>query len=121
MRVNARLDEATQQQLLYLIEATGQSASHVLRESVAQYYVQLKGQKKGPSRFLALAGTGDSGRSDIASNVKHYYAEALALKYPQHTGAPTAAVTATDAASQVAKGGAQAKPQPMTRRKAKTA
>jgi predicted transcriptional regulator len=37
MRVNARLDEATQQQLQYLIEATGQNASLVLRESVAQY------------------------------------------------------------------------------------
>ena len=117
MRVNARFDEATQQQLLYLIEATGQSASHVVRESVAQYYVQVKGQKKGPSHFLALAGKGDSGRSDISSNVKHYHAEALALKYPQHLGTPTA----TDTAARVAKSRPQAQPQAVPRRKAKTA
>ena len=119
MRVNARFDEATQQQLLYLIEATGQSASHVLRESVAQYYVQVKGQKKGASHFLALAGTGDSGRGEIASNVKQYYAEALALKYPQHVRAPAA--TATDAISRVAKRRPQDQPQARPKRNAKTA
>ncbi len=106
MRVNARLDEATQQQLLYLIEATGQNASHVVRESVAQYYVQVKRQEKVPSRFLALAGTGDSGRSDIASHIKHHYGEALARKYPQHMGALAAPI----GSASLADAKAQAKP-----------
>jgi hypothetical protein len=80
MRVNARLDETTQQQLEYLTQATGHSVSHVLRESVAQYYVQMRGQGATPSRFLALAGTARSGRSDVASNVKPHLDAALAAK-----------------------------------------
>ncbi len=80
MRVNARLDEATQQQLDYLIQATGHSVSHVVRESVAQYYAQLRRQR-GPSRFLAMAGKGDSGRSDVASNVKAHLTQMLEGKH----------------------------------------
>ncbi len=80
MRINARLDEATQQQLEYLTRATGKSVSHVVRESVAQYYVQLRGQGATPSRFLALAGTARSGRSDVAANVKKHLDAALAAK-----------------------------------------
>ena len=80
MRINARLDESTQQQLEYLTRATGKSVSHVVRESVAQYYVQLRGQGSTPSGFLALAGTGRSGRGDVASRVKHHLDDGLAAK-----------------------------------------
>ena len=91
MRVNARIDEATQQQLDYLTQATGESVSHVVRESVAQYYAQVRGQRK-PSRFLAMAGSWSSGRSDTASNVKAALIEALDAKFPQHRPvAPTVA------------------------------
>lgn len=76
MRVNARLDEVTQQQLDYLTQVTGQSVSHVVRESVAQYYAQVRRQR-APSRFLAMAGKGDSGRSDVASHVKAHLTEIL--------------------------------------------
>jgi predicted transcriptional regulator len=80
MRVNARLDETTQQQLDYLAQATGQSVSHVVRESVAHYYAEVKRQRS-PSRFLAMAGKGDSGRSDVASNVKAQLTEILEHKF----------------------------------------
>ena len=80
MRVTARLDEATQLQLDYLTQATGHSVSHVVRESVAQYYAQLRRQR-GPSRFLAMAGKGDSGRSDVASNVKAHLTQMLEGKH----------------------------------------
>ncbi len=80
MRVNARLDETTQQQLEYLTQATGHSVSHVVRESVAQYYAQMRRQR-APSRFLAMAGKGDSGRSDVASNVKAQLSEILERKH----------------------------------------
>ena len=79
MRVNARLDEATQQQLQYITLATGQSVSHVVRESVAQYYAQVRRQR-GPSRLLAMAGKGDSGRSDVASTVKAQLSQILESK-----------------------------------------
>jgi len=87
MRINARLDEATEQQLEYLTQTTGQSVSHVVRESVAQYYVQVKGQRQ-PSRLLALALSGQwrSGRSDTSTQVRSVVLEALKAKYPQHFG-----------------------------------
>ena len=86
MRVNARLDETTQQQLEYLTQATGQSVSHVVRESVAAYYAQLR-RRAAPSQLVAQAGrwqAGDSGHTDTSSNVKAVVLEALKAKYPQH-------------------------------------
>lgn len=80
MRVNARLDEATQQQLEYITQATGKSVSHVVRESVAQYYAQVRHQR-GPSRLLAMAGKGDSGRSDVASTVKAQLSQIVQAKH----------------------------------------
>ena len=37
-RINARIDEATETQLVYLTEVTGASVSHVVRDSVSRYY-----------------------------------------------------------------------------------
>ena len=96
MRINARLDEATEQQLEYLTQATGQTVSHVVRESVAQYYVQVKGQRQ-PSRLLALALSDPwhSRRSDTSTQVRSVVVEALRAKYPQHFGSqPTPVVAA---------------------------
>jgi predicted transcriptional regulator len=81
MRVNARLDEQTSQKIDYLTRATGQSVSHVVREAITAYHVQVRSKQAVPSRFLALAGKGDSRRSDIASNVKEAYADALLAKH----------------------------------------
>lgn len=81
MRVNARLDDLAQQQLEYLAQATGQSVSHVVRESVARYYAEVRAQAALPQRFLALMGTGNSGRGDVASNVKREVGEGLSAKY----------------------------------------
>jgi hypothetical protein len=81
MRVNARLDEQAQQQLEYLTQATGQSVSVILRESVARYYVEVKAQRRPRMKFLDLAGQGNSGRSDISSNVKKYVGEAISAKH----------------------------------------
>ena len=80
MRVNARFDEITQQQLDYLTQATGQSVSHVVRESVAAYYAQVR-QQRPPSRLLELAGQGDSGRTDVASNYKAHVADIIQRKH----------------------------------------
>ena len=78
-RVNARLDEQTENQLRYITERTGHSVSHVLRDSVARYYVQS--QQRQPSRLLALLGKGDSARHDVASSVKQQLSDALASKH----------------------------------------
>lgn len=80
-RVNARLDEQTESQLRYITERTGHSVSHVLRDSVARYYVQVQSQQRQPSRLLALLGKGDSARHDVASSVKQQLSDALASKH----------------------------------------
>lgn len=82
MRLNARLDDEAQKQVEYLKQATGQSVSAVVREAIAVYHVQVRSQQtRPPSRFLALAGTVRSGRSDIASNVKAVVADAIDAKF----------------------------------------
>ena len=80
MRVNARLDDEAAEQIDYLVRATGQGVSHVLRESVALYYGQVRAQRGGPAHLGALIGKGDSGRSDIASDVKRRLGDSLDRK-----------------------------------------
>ena len=81
MRINARLDDNAQQQINYLTQATGQSVSQVVREAVARYYQQTRSQQGGPRRLLAMIGQGDSGLSDVASNVKREVYDALVEKH----------------------------------------
>jgi predicted DNA-binding protein len=81
MRVNARLDDETQKQLEYLVEATGESVSHVVRESVARYYDEVRARQPALKHFGRLIGKGHSGRSDIASNYKQVLTESLEAKH----------------------------------------
>ena len=81
MRVNARLDGDTQQQVAYLTQVTGQTVSHVLREAIGVYHAQVRQERAMPSKLLALAGKGDSGLTDVSSNVKKYVMLALEAKH----------------------------------------
>ena len=81
MRVNARLDDEAAEQIDYLTRATGMGVSHVLRESVALYYGHVRAQRAALTHLGALIGKGDSGRSDIASNVKRHLGESLDVKH----------------------------------------
>jgi len=77
MRINARLDDQAREQIDYMAQATGQSVSQVVRDSVAHYYAEVRARQTGPKHLLALAGKGRSGRDDVASNVKREVAQAL--------------------------------------------
>ena len=81
MRVNARLDEESREQIEYLTAATGMGVSQVLRESVALYYRQARAGATGARHLLALAGKGHSGRGDVASDVKRHLTDALSAKH----------------------------------------
>ena len=106
MRVNARLDEESREQIEYLTAATGMGVSQVLRESVALYYRQARASASGAKHLLALAGKGRSGRSDVASDVKRHLADALSTKH----GVPPGIRAGTPA------GGAQPGPRRVGRR-----
>jgi hypothetical protein len=87
MRIIARLPPQTAEQVEYLTAATGGTVSHVVREAIAVYHAQVRGaRKRSGSRFLALAGTGNSGHSDTASNYKALLAEYLDQKYERMQG-----------------------------------
>ena len=96
MRVNARLDEESQQQIEYLTATTGMAVSQVLRESVALYYRQVRTQRSGMRNLAALIGRGESGRSDIASDVKSNLSSIYAEKHGREPG-PIAAKPAKSA------------------------
>ena len=84
-RLNARLDDESSEHLRYLVDATGRATSEVVRESLAFYSRHVKASRRGPVHLLALAGKGDSGHTDTASNVKKVVGEYLDEKYPQRS------------------------------------
>ena len=96
-RINARIDEVTETQLSYLTEVTGASVSHVVRDSVAFYHAEVQSRSTGPRRLLSLVGQGDSGRNDIASDVKALAGEALDAKWRVAAGRPAAGLASPPA------------------------
>ena len=86
MRVNARLDPEAEQQIDYLVAATGMGVSQVLRESVALYYRQARAGVGGAKHLLALVGAGRSGRTDIASDAKRHLGESWSAKHGMQPG-----------------------------------
>ena len=82
-RINARIDRGTQERIDELMQATGQTASHVVREAIAVYHAQVRREQPRPTHLLAMAGQGRSrdGRSDVATNYKQILADSLAAKY----------------------------------------
>ena len=106
MRVNARFEGESEQQLSYLAETTGLGVSEVLRTSVQHYYAQMRAQRAGLAHFAAFVGQGHSGRSDVASSYKAQLAEGWGAKH--HGRAPAvhdaAAPPYASAAAKPAKG-----------------
>jgi hypothetical protein len=80
-RVNARIDDATQERLNELILTTGQSVSHVVREAIAVYHVQMRKARPLPTALLSMVGKYESGHNDSATNYKAIVAEAIEDKY----------------------------------------
>lgn len=81
MRVNARLDIQSEQQLRFVIEETGMGVSEALKAAVASYYEQLRADKAPKLAHLRrFMGSHGSGRSDIASHARQLYAEAVSEK-----------------------------------------
>jgi hypothetical protein len=81
MRVNARLDSQTEQQLRFVVEETGMGVSDTLKAAIASYYEKLRADKAPQlnhlRRFMVSHG---SGRNDVASRTRELYAEAVSEK-----------------------------------------
>jgi hypothetical protein len=81
MRINARLDEASQKQLEHLARVSGQRVSDVVRESPGRYHAEVSARQRPPMNFLSMVDDGRSGRTDLASNYKQVIAESAAAKH----------------------------------------
>lgn len=93
MRVNARFEGVAEQQVAYLAASTGLKISDVLRNSVDFYYHHVRAQGGQLKHLAKWIGKGDSGRSDISSNVKKFFGEAIEAKYPSTLSASPAIAT----------------------------
>lgn len=83
MRLNARLDDEANSNVEYLTQATGQSVSQVVREALARYRREVQPQRSTLRHFaqaIGSSGSGDSGRSDLASNYKQIVGEIIEAK-----------------------------------------
>ena len=81
MRVNARLDEESQRQLQYLLEATGSGVSDVLKASLAHYYSAVRADRAPQlTRLLAFTARPGSGRSDVSVRAKELLTDSIAAK-----------------------------------------
>ena len=83
MRINARLEPASAQQLEYLVMRLGLSASEVLRKGVDLLYKQQAAQTAQPLHFFGKhVGKYRSGRSDLSVSYKQDLASLLDDKFP---------------------------------------
>ena len=83
MRLDTPLDEATEQQLVYLQTTTQQNVDEIIKQSLNLYYQHVK--KKGmdnvqqllDSDFVGCA----EGPEDLSTHYKHYFSQELSNKH----------------------------------------
>lgn len=81
MRVNARLDEATSQELRQLLKETGMSVTEVIRESIHRLYLQESVETRTPAEsFADLIGCIE-GPADLSGNYKAVLRDSLLAKH----------------------------------------
>lgn len=81
MRVNARLDEATSQELRQLMKETGKSVTEVIRESIHRLYLQASLEAHSPAEaFADLIGCID-GPTNLSTNYKAALSDSLRAKH----------------------------------------
>ena len=83
MRINARLEPASAQQVEYLVTCLGLSASEVLRKGVDLLYKQQAAQTAQPLHFFGKhVGKYRSGKSDLSATYKQELTTLLDDKFP---------------------------------------
>ena len=81
MRVNARLDDESERQMNFLVEATHLSVSDVIKASLACYYQAIRAARSTRLTHLrGFIGRQGSGRSDVSIRSKDLLAEGLSEK-----------------------------------------
>lgn len=86
MRINARLDEQSEQDLQLIQQTTGETVTQIIKELLAERAEQLREKSKPGAKLKALlesdfVGCGE-GPEDGSVNYKKYVADYLDEKYP---------------------------------------
>ncbi len=83
MRINARLDQSSEEAFDYLKQNTGKTVTEIIKHSLELYVSELKNKGKQSNQKLLkeLAGIG-CGPEDLSTSVKSYLEEDLNEKYP---------------------------------------
>jgi sulfite reductase beta subunit-like hemoprotein len=85
MRITARLEPGTAQQLEYLVTRLGASTSEVLRKGIDALYKQhAKPDEPVLKYFSKHIGAYDLGDANWSVNYKEEFGRILDEKYPQH-------------------------------------
>jgi hypothetical protein len=81
MRVNARLDEATSQELRQLLKESGMSVTEVIRESIHRLYLRESVESRTPAEsFADLIGCIE-GPTDLSTQYKVVLRDSLLAKH----------------------------------------
>lgn len=83
MRINARLDDRRSQKLEYLIRATDQAISEIVKRAIDVYYTQVRESQPRPADILSRSGFVGCGEADpeLSERYKEDLAELLAAKH----------------------------------------
>jgi hypothetical protein len=85
MRINARLDEQSEQNLKYIKEATGESITQIIKDLLDKRAKELKRNVKAGSKFKALLESDfvgcAEGPEDLSVNYKDYLYQGLKEKH----------------------------------------
>ena len=86
MRINARLDERSEENLEYIKQVTGENVTRIIKDLLEERARQLRQRNKPGAKLKALldsdfVGCGE-GPEDGSTNYKKYFADYLDDKYP---------------------------------------
>ena len=83
MRINARLDEDRSYKLRFLLQATNQKISEIVKRSIDVYYEQIQNTRRRPAEILNASGFVGCGKADpdLSATYKRRLGESLAAKH----------------------------------------
>ena len=85
MRINARLDQQSEQNLLFIKEKTGETVTQIIKELLTEKAQALKDKQKPGSKMQALLKSDfvgcAEGPEDLSTNYKEYFYQGIKEKH----------------------------------------
>ena len=85
MRINARLDEQSELDLLFIKEQTGETVSQIIKELLTEKAEKLRIKRKPGSKMQALLQSDfvgcAEGPEDLSTNYKEYFYQGIKEKH----------------------------------------